>query len=82
MAERFQTLSLGTLLSLPSPVPRLHQRMLKPEYFDYLRKHHQAEEAVADARELLSSDGRFDWSPQSIPLLLSIITRHTNEIGQ
>ncbi|KAJ7713743.1 Rad17 cell cycle checkpoint protein-domain-containing protein [Mycena metata] len=55
--HRFHLLTLGTLHSLPSPVPRRGQKMFKPEFFDYLTKEKDAWEAVRDVRGWIMGDG-------------------------
>lgn len=45
---RFHLLALGTMHSLPSPVPRKGQRNYKPEFFDFLRKQREAEAGVSE----------------------------------
>ncbi|KAJ3740153.1 Rad17 cell cycle checkpoint protein-domain-containing protein [Lentinula detonsa] len=47
---RFHLLALGTLHSLPTPVPRLNQKVCKPEFFDNLNKEKEAWEGVRDVR--------------------------------
>ncbi|KAJ7170997.1 Rad17 cell cycle checkpoint protein-domain-containing protein [Mycena filopes] len=55
--HRFHLLTLGTLHSLPSPVPRRSQKMFKPEFFEYLNKEKDAWEAVRDIRGWLVGEG-------------------------
>ncbi|KAJ7148866.1 hypothetical protein C8R46DRAFT_1311007 [Mycena filopes] len=55
--HRFHLLTLGTLHSLPSPVPRRSQKMFKPEFFEYLNKEKDAWEAVRDVRGWIVGDG-------------------------
>ncbi|KAE9384363.1 hypothetical protein BT96DRAFT_1008154 [Gymnopus androsaceus JB14] len=38
----FHLLAIGTLRSLPTPVPRLNQKVYKPEFFDNLKKEKEA----------------------------------------
>ena len=45
---RFHLIALGTMHSLPSPVPRKGQRNYKPEFFDFLRKQREAEDGVSE----------------------------------
>ena len=46
--HHFHLLTLGTLHSLPTPVPRKGQKMYKPEFFDVLKRTKDAAEAVED----------------------------------
>ena len=46
---RFHALALGTLHALPTPVPRTKQKNYKPEFFEFLRKQRDAEDAVCEA---------------------------------
>jgi hypothetical protein len=46
----FHLLTLGTLHSLPSPVPRRSQKVYKSDYFEYLKKEKDARDAVSDTR--------------------------------
>ncbi|KAJ7025587.1 Rad17 cell cycle checkpoint protein-domain-containing protein [Mycena alexandri] len=55
--HRFHLLTLGTLHSLPSPVPRRSQKMFKPEFFEYLNKEKDAWEAVRDVRGWIMGNG-------------------------
>ncbi|KAF7325912.1 hypothetical protein MKEN_00442000 [Mycena kentingensis (nom. inval.)] len=48
--HQFHLLALGTLHSLPSPVPRKNQKPFKPQFFDFLAKEKDAWEAVRDVR--------------------------------
>ncbi|KAJ7211337.1 Rad17 cell cycle checkpoint protein-domain-containing protein [Mycena pura] len=54
--HRFHLLTLGTLHSLPSPVPRRGQKLFKPEFFDFLAKEKDAWDAVRDVRGWLMED--------------------------
>lgn len=55
--HQFHLLTLGTLHSLPSPVPRRGQKMYKPAFFDALKTQRVAEDAVADTRGWLAEYG-------------------------
>ncbi|TDL27922.1 P-loop containing nucleoside triphosphate hydrolase protein [Rickenella mellea] len=60
--HQFHLLAMGTLHSLPSPVARRSQKMFKPEFFDALKRSHEADDAIADVREwmqnlFIASDG-------------------------
>jgi hypothetical protein len=47
---QFHLLTLGTLHSLPTPVPRNNQKIVKPQFFEYLDKEKEAWEAVHSVR--------------------------------
>ncbi|KAM6494899.1 Rad17 cell cycle checkpoint domain containing protein [Amanita muscaria] len=47
---QFHLLTLGTLHSLPTPVPRNNQKIVKPQFFEYLEKEKEAWEAVHNVR--------------------------------
>ncbi|KAH9475883.1 Cell cycle checkpoint protein RAD17 [Psilocybe cubensis] len=60
--HQFHLLTLGTLHSLPSPVPRRSQKYYKPEFFGFLQKEKDAWDSVCATRDwliddLLSRDG-------------------------
>lgn len=44
--HRFHLLTLGTLHSLPVPVPRRSQKTFKPEFFEHLKRTREASDAV------------------------------------
>ncbi|KAJ7694789.1 Rad17 cell cycle checkpoint protein-domain-containing protein [Mycena rosella] len=54
--HRFHLLTLGTLHSLPTPVPRRAQKVFKPEFFDFLTKEKDAWEGVRDVRGWIAED--------------------------
>ncbi|KAJ7083621.1 Rad17 cell cycle checkpoint protein-domain-containing protein [Mycena belliarum] len=54
--HRFHLLTLGTLHSLPTPVPRRSQKVFKPEFFDFLTKEKDAWDAVRDVRGWIAED--------------------------
>ncbi|KAF7377832.1 Rad17-domain-containing protein [Mycena sanguinolenta] len=54
--HRFHLLTMGTLHSLPTPVPRRSQKLFKPEFFDYLTKEKDAWDAVRDVRGWIVED--------------------------
>ncbi|KAJ7248242.1 Rad17 cell cycle checkpoint protein-domain-containing protein [Mycena haematopus] len=54
--HRFHLLTMGTLHSLPTPVPRRGQKLFKPEFFDYLAKEKDAWDAVRDVRGWIVED--------------------------
>jgi cell cycle checkpoint protein len=47
---------MGTLHSLPTPVPRRGQKLFKPEFFDFLTKEKDAWDAVRDVRGWIVED--------------------------
>ncbi|KAJ7710192.1 hypothetical protein B0H14DRAFT_3641061 [Mycena olivaceomarginata] len=49
--HRFHLLMMGTLHSLPSPVPRRGQKLFKPQFFNYLMKEKDAWDTVRDENE-------------------------------
>jgi len=53
----FHIQALGTLHSLPSPVPRTGQRMFKPAFFSSLQKQRNARDALDRTSDWLSSTG-------------------------
>ncbi|KAF5381671.1 hypothetical protein D9615_005567 [Tricholomella constricta] len=75
--HRFHLLTLGALHSLPSPVARRNQKILKPAFFDCLQKEKSAWEGVRDARgwalgddEMGKSERRSGWSHAEVVLEL------------
>lgn len=56
----FYITSAGTLHSLPAPVPRRNQKLIKPEYFDVLQRTQNAKEAAAATRMCLFDRHR-EW---------------------
>ncbi|KAK7029736.1 Rad17-domain-containing protein [Favolaschia claudopus] len=54
--HQFHLLTIGTLHSLPTPVPRRNQKLFKPEFFDYLAKEKDAWDAVRDVRGWIVED--------------------------
>ncbi|KAJ6551690.1 Rad17 cell cycle checkpoint protein-domain-containing protein [Mycena capillaripes] len=54
--HRFHLLTMGTLHSLPTPVPRRSQKLFKPEFFDFLTKEKDAWDAVRDVRGWIVED--------------------------
>ncbi|KAL5483394.1 RAD17 [Sanghuangporus weigelae] len=63
---RFHLLALGTLHSLPSPVTRRGQKIYKAEFFDFLKKTRDAEDAVSDVSCWLQESGSVRWSRDEI----------------
>ncbi|TFK47071.1 Rad17-domain-containing protein [Heliocybe sulcata] len=58
----FHLITLGTLHSLPSPVPRRSQQMYKPEFFENLKMCRESEDAVEDVVQWLSGIAQTDQS--------------------
>lgn len=56
----FHIASAGTLHSLPTPVPRRNQKLIKPEYFDVLERTKKAKEEAAAVRNWLF-DRHHEW---------------------
>ncbi|KAF9788241.1 Rad17 cell cycle checkpoint protein-domain-containing protein [Thelephora terrestris] len=54
--HRFHLLTLGTLHSLPIPVPRRSQKMFKPEFFEQLKRTREASNAAWDVSEWFSRE--------------------------
>lgn len=76
VAQQFHTLTLQTLLALPSPVPRRNQKMFKPEFFEYLTKTREAEMGVADVKAWLGRTGSFRWGKEDVELHLTTVLPH------
>ncbi|KAF7318936.1 hypothetical protein HMN09_00229400 [Mycena chlorophos] len=58
--HQFHLLALGTLHSLPSPVPRRSQKSFKPQFFDFLAKEKDAWDAVREVRGWIMGVGASD----------------------
>ncbi|PPQ71519.1 hypothetical protein CVT26_010390 [Gymnopilus dilepis] len=56
--HQFHLLTLGTLHSLPSPVPRKGQKVFKPDFFANLGKEKEAWEGVREVRGWVLGEGR------------------------
>ncbi|KDR70220.1 hypothetical protein GALMADRAFT_255090 [Galerina marginata CBS 339.88] len=52
--HQFHLLTLGTLHSLPSPVPRRSQKYFKPEFFSFLQKEKDAWDGVRATQDWLA----------------------------
>ena len=52
--HRFHLLTLGTLHSLPVPVPRRSQKMFKPDFFEQLKRGREASDAAWDVSDWFS----------------------------
>lgn len=61
---RFHLLTLGTLHSLPCPVTRRGQKILKPEFFEMLKREREAEEGIELVRRIFP---RERWSKAQVP---------------
>ncbi|EJD07726.1 P-loop containing nucleoside triphosphate hydrolase protein [Fomitiporia mediterranea MF3/22] len=80
--HQFHMLTLGALHSLPSPVTRRGQKMYKPEFFDVLKKTHDAEDAVLDVWTWLQDSGSPRWSKNEIALELgSVLKAHSRGVS-
>ncbi|KAG5636457.1 hypothetical protein H0H81_007964 [Sphagnurus paluster] len=85
--HRFHLLTLGTLHSLPSPVTRRDQKILKPMFFDALHREKLAWEGVRDARGWVlgdasgTSDRHSGWSYAEVALELGGVLRVYDESG-
>ncbi|EIN04674.1 P-loop containing nucleoside triphosphate hydrolase protein [Punctularia strigosozonata HHB-11173 SS5] len=64
--HRFHLVALGTLHSLPSPVPRRGQKLSKPLYFDNLHKERDCRSAVEDVRHWLDALVPGRWDPVDV----------------
>ncbi|KZT21907.1 hypothetical protein NEOLEDRAFT_1098529 [Neolentinus lepideus HHB14362 ss-1] len=79
----FHLVSLGTLHSLPSPVPRRSQQMYKPEFFENLKQCRDSQDAVEDVMQWLSGIAQMDpgiaggtqWKKSEIAMELGPILR-------
>lgn len=69
-------------MSLPSPVPRLNQKMYKPEYFQHLDKTQQATEAAQDVKEWITLKSEFPWTVEAVKLQLPSVLKHAAQIGK
>ncbi|KAJ3849140.1 Rad17 cell cycle checkpoint protein-domain-containing protein [Lentinula lateritia] len=54
---RFHLLALGTLHSLPAPVPRLNQKVCKPDFFDNINEEKESWDGVRDVRSWIINQG-------------------------
>ncbi|GLB41209.1 putative rad17 cell cycle checkpoint protein [Lyophyllum shimeji] len=74
--HRFHLLTLGTMHSLPSPVARRSQKIVKPVFFECLQKEKDAWGGVRDARGWALGDGtsqtdlRSGWSHAEVAMEL------------
>ncbi|KAJ4474461.1 Rad17 cell cycle checkpoint protein-domain-containing protein [Lentinula aciculospora] len=79
--HRFHLLALGTLHSLPTPVPRLSQKVCKPDFFDNLNKEKEAWEGVRDVQSWIINQGSDSgwnvgaWTPRAIATELGGVLR-------
>ncbi|KAH9060573.1 Rad17-domain-containing protein [Lactarius vividus] len=72
-ANNSENAPLGTLHSLPSPVPRTGQRIFKPAFFSSLQKQQSARDALDQTSNWLSSTGL--WSRVAITTELGGVLR-------
>lgn len=79
-SEKFHMIAGGTLMGLPSPVPRLNQKMYKPHYFESLKESQRVGASVIEVADWFAGNGNI-WSPEETKLLLPIVLRHANRIG-
>ncbi|KAF8588611.1 Rad17-domain-containing protein [Ramaria rubella] len=85
--HQFHILTLGVLHSLPSPVPRRSQKMLKPEFFDILKKTRETEGCIVDIEERLNSAiageaaGGRRWARNEVTLELGGILKALDTCG-
>lgn len=54
--HQFHLLALGTLHSLPSPVPRRSQKYFKPEFFSFLQKEKDAWDSVRTTKDWITAN--------------------------
>ncbi|KAF5391137.1 hypothetical protein D9757_003028 [Collybiopsis confluens] len=79
--HRFHLIALGTLHSLPTPVPRRNQKVFKPDYFENLNKEKDAWAGVRDVQGWIHEQGSDHgwnlsaWTPRAIATELSGILR-------
>ncbi|PSR78076.1 hypothetical protein PHLCEN_2v7593 [Hermanssonia centrifuga] len=59
--HRFHLLTLGTMHSLPTPVPRRNQKAYKPAFFDVLKRERESEDGIRDVHEWLRMVGPFTF---------------------
>ncbi|CAG8692718.1 13936_t:CDS:2, partial [Acaulospora colombiana] len=78
-SEKFHIMAGGTLMGLPSPVPRLNQKMYKPHYFESLKESQRVGASVIEVADWLAGNGNI-WSPEETKLLLPIALRHASWI--
>lgn len=57
--HRFHLLTLGTMHSLPTPVPRRNQKAYKPAFFDVLKRERESEDGIREVHEWLRMVGPF-----------------------
>ncbi|GAW08212.1 Rad17-domain-containing protein [Lentinula edodes] len=78
---RFHLLALGTLHSLPAPVPRLNQKVCKPDFFDNINKEKESWDGVRDVRSWIINQGTDSgwnfsgWNPRTIATELGGVLR-------
>jgi len=82
--HRFHLISLGTLHSLPAPVTRRNQKTYKPQFFDILRKGHEAEDGIRDVYDWLRKDEAClagGWTRQNIALYSGAVLKARDQNG-
>ncbi|KAJ4474014.1 Rad17 cell cycle checkpoint protein-domain-containing protein [Lentinula edodes] len=78
---RFHLLALGTLHSLPAPVPRLNRKVCKPDFFDNINKEKESWDGVRDVRSWIINQGTDSgwnfsgWNPRTIATELGGVLR-------
>jgi len=80
--HRFHLLTLGTLHSLPSPVPRQSQKVFKPEFFKSLQKEKDARDAVTITREWIAREDLKMVGTLSFSLTVFVLTQVSLEAGR
>ncbi|KAJ3520257.1 hypothetical protein NM688_g9188 [Phlebia brevispora] len=75
--HRFHLVTLGTMHSLPTPVPRRSQKPYKPEFFEALSKEREADDALRDVHHWLRHhEGLgFGWTRQDIATDIGAVLR-------
>ncbi|KAL0959331.1 hypothetical protein HGRIS_014592 [Hohenbuehelia grisea] len=83
--HRFHLLALGTLHSLPSPVERRSQKLLKPDFFEAFAREKEGWHAVRDVQSWMAMQvnhaqgAQFGaWTQSTIPMELSTVLKASN----
>lgn len=84
--HQFHLITLGTLQSLPSPVPRKDQKNFKPAFFESLKRERSATDAVYDTQKWLQERENANiltrpWTKTNIILELGPMLRAFDEQG-
>ncbi|KAG8761391.1 Cell cycle checkpoint protein rad17 [Serendipita sp. 396] len=74
-SEKFHIMTRGSLLALPSPVPRQNQKFHKPAFFENLKQTQHGMDDVLSVQDWLASCGVF-WDRDTIRLNLPIMLTH------